>query len=205
MDSSFTRGHVDAVADGQPRRRDLQSRHHAAVNGVAVFDGLSMSQPRQRLPVHGPGLRHQRLIEFPDDQHLQYRRPAAGGANVLPGADLCEPEHGDQYCRQRRNANDTIMLEAGIYALNASTPGQFVIQDTSASVSSKTITIVGAGPGLTVIEPSDSKGWDNRIFEVVSNSGAAVTVIFQNLTIAGRPGDRQWDPRRHVSHGRWRC
>ncbi len=77
------------------------------------------------------------------------------------------------------------MLESGIYALSASTPGQFVLQDSSLTVASKTITIVGQGAGSTIIVPNDDKGWDTRIFEILSRSGALVTVTFKNLTIEG--------------------
>ncbi len=63
--------------------------------------------------------------------------------------------------------------------------GQLILQDTSGSEASKTITIVGQGAGVTVIEPSTDKGFGERVFEIISQSGASLTVNFQNLTIAG--------------------
>ena len=77
------------------------------------------------------------------------------------------------------------MLGAGIYTLNNTALGQLVIHDTSSSVAAKTLTIVGPGASSTTIEASTSKGWTDRIFEIVSMPGAGETVVFQGFSIAG--------------------
>ncbi len=66
--------------------------------------------------------------------------------------------------------NITIVLEAGIYALNAATASPLVIDNTSGVA--KTITIEGAGINSTIIEPSRIAGWGTSIFEIVGATGA---------------------------------
>ena len=77
------------------------------------------------------------------------------------------------------------MLGPGVYTLDNTTLGQLVIQDTSSKVAAKSLTIIGAGTASTTIEPSTSKGWTDRIFEIVSHPLASQTVVFQGFTISG--------------------
>ena len=82
--------------------------------------------------------------------------------------------------RPRRPAtNITIVLETGIYALDASTAAPLVIAD--ASGVTKTITIQGGGTTATIIEPSRIAGWGSSIFEIEGTG--ALTVNIGELTI----------------------
>ena len=60
-----------------------------------------------------------------------------------------------------------------------------MIQNTS-SLPNKTLTIVGQGDGAsgTIIQPGTSP-WQDRIFEVVATTGSNISVVFQDLAIAG--------------------
>ncbi len=158
-------------------------------NGVAIFDGLTLSEggPYNFKIVVANAVGSSVLISnstTSDSVTVGASQPS-GSATYYPAPSYTSLNTAFTSADSDPNANVTIMLEAGTYALNAATPGQLVIQDLTGGLSHKTITIIGAGTGATIIEPSDAKGWDNRIFEIVSHTGATVTVYFQNLTIAG--------------------
>ena len=50
-------------------------------------------------------------------------------------------------------------------------------------MASKTLTLVGQGASSTVV--TGGPGWNDRDFQIVGASGAAVTVTFQNVAIEG--------------------
>ncbi len=112
--------------------------------------------------------------------------------NPTPNAGTFYPVPTDASLRAAINAansnsfaSNTIVLGAGIYTLTNTALGQLVIQDTSSHVAAKTLTIIGPGSSSTTIEPSTSRGWTDRIFEIVSKSGATQSVVFRSFTIAG--------------------
>src|SRR5262249_54321889 len=82
-------------------------------------------------------------------------------------------------------ASNTIYLQAGTYTLTNSALGQLVINDAASGVPSKTLTIIGAGAGRTIITPATSANFHDRVFEVIGKADADVTVVFQGLTISG--------------------
>ena len=80
------------------------------------------------------------------------------------------------------DASNTINLGAGTFSLTDTGSGDLLINNQAAGVAAKTFTIVGAGAGTTVVE---ADALHNRVFQIVSSQGAAVTVVFQNLTVKG--------------------
>lgn len=80
------------------------------------------------------------------------------------------------------DASNTINLETGTFSLTDTSSGDLLINDQAAGVAAKTFTIVGAGAGTTIVDASQLQ---NRVFQIVSSQGAAVTVVFQNLTVQG--------------------
>ena len=71
------------------------------------------------------------------------RGNAAGGLAVVDG---------------NADAQNTLQLSAGQYTLTDEIAGNLVIENTNPSVSAKTLNIVGAGPGATVVEPDRRAG-----------------------------------------------
>ena len=153
----------------------------AFANGQAVFDGLT-KVAGQRLPVPD----HQSQLPLGFDESLQrHPQPDARRWDVstrsrpMPACAAINAADSNGF------ASNTIVLGAGIYPLDNTALGQLVIQDTASSVTAKTLSIVGAGSSSTTIEPVTSKGWTDRIFEIVSTAGASEGVMFQGLTITG--------------------
>ena len=86
------------------------------------------------------------------------------------------------------DAANTINLAAGTYSLTDSKDGNLLIENSATSVPSKTFTIVGQGPGKSIIQGGSS--FANRIFQIVGatlagNSGFSVNVVLMNLTVTG--------------------
>ena len=104
---------------------------------------------------------------------------ADGTSQSLRGSLLTADSNGD--------ASNTISLAAGTYSLTDTTAGNLLIQDTAGGVASKTFIIAGQSASSTIV--TGGSGWNDRVFQIVSASGAAVTVTFQNVTIEG--GDAQ--------------
>jgi fibronectin-binding autotransporter adhesin len=151
------------------------------VNGQAAFTGLSLSPVAQGYQFHISG-----------DAFSTTTSAFGVVTNPMPGSGSLYPSTTDASLRAAITAadsnsfsSDTIYLEAGTYSLTDKALGQLVLEDTASGVPNKTITIVGQGAGSTIIEPEDDAGFATRDFEIISTPGAAVTVIFQDLTIAG--------------------
>ncbi len=113
-------------------------------------------------------------------------------ANPTPGSGTYYPVPTDASLRQviatadsNGDASNTIVLAATSYVLTNTSLGQIVIQNSS-SLPGKTLTFVGQGDGDdgTIIQPGITS-WQDRIFEVVGTATAGMTVVFQDLAIAG--------------------
>ncbi len=110
--------------------------------------------------------------------------------NPTPGSGTFYPVGTDSSLRAAISAadsngfaNNTIVLSAGTYGLTNATAGELVIQNAS-SLPAKTLTIVGAGEASTTIEP-EFYPWQDRLFGIISASGASLSVAFQDLTMKG--------------------
>ncbi|HZW29304.1 MAG TPA: choice-of-anchor Q domain-containing protein [Isosphaeraceae bacterium] len=150
-------------------------------NGVAVFDNLSLGQV-------GNGYQFQVIINSltpvltPTFDVIS--DPTPGSGTFYPAPTDASLRAAIAAADSNSSASNTIVLSAGTYALTNTSLGQLVVENAS-DLSSKTLTIVGQGMGQTVIEPVTAQGWKDRIFEVISTPFAQMTVIFQDLTIAG--------------------
>lgn len=80
------------------------------------------------------------------------------------------------------DASNTINLAAGTYSLTDTAVGELLIKDHAAGVAAKSLSISGVGAGTTIVDGSQL---NSRVFQIVSSQGAAVTVVFQNLTVQG--------------------
>jgi Bacterial Ig-like domain/Calx-beta domain len=80
------------------------------------------------------------------------------------------------------DADNLINLAAGSYSLSDQATGALLIDDQGAGVAAKTLTIAGAGRSDTIVDASQLQ---NRVFQIQSSQGAAVSVSFQNLTVKG--------------------
>ena len=159
-----------------------------AVNGVAVFQDLSLvpTHAGYQFQVAVSGLT---TVSTDDVSVIANSTPQAG--TFYPTTN--DPVQGDASLRNailsadnNSLASNTIYLESGVYTLTNAAAGQLLIDNaTTSGVASKTLTIIGAGAGQTIIEPSLASGFSSRVFEIVSKSGSAVRVVFQDLTIAG--------------------
>ena len=106
---------------------------------------------------------------------------ACAPAVFTPPPDADAASLRDAIAQADSNGDDsnTIMLAAGEYQLSNPTNGHLLIQNTS-GLPDKTLTIIGQGPGQTLIDSPGPAAWQDRIFEVAANAG---TVTFQDLTI----------------------
>ena len=153
-----------------------------ASQGEAVFDDLSISQL-------GTGYTlTMGTAKFPSVSTDQFDIIA----NPTPGSGTFYPVPTDASLRQviatadsNGDASNTIVLAATTYVLTNTSLGQIVIQNSS-SLPGKTLTFVGQGDGDdgTIIQPGVTS-WQDRIFEVVGTTTAGMTVVFQDLAIAG--------------------
>ncbi len=150
----------------------------SVVNGVAVFDGLTLPSGQSAsytvsvsTYTTSTGVVHASVNE-PSGSEMLYPAPSYSSLNAALSQAASDS-----------NTNITIMLESGIYALNASSAAPLLIQNTSGVA--KTITIEGAGMNSngTIIEPSRSAGWGSSIFEIVGAGGAQLSVTIKDLTI----------------------
>ncbi len=152
------------------------------VNGTAVFDNLSLTPVAQgyQFQVSVTGFTSQTTSTI---NVIANPTPLAG--SLYPATSDASLRSAIDTADTNSFASNTIYLEAGAYTLTNASLGQLVINDTANGVSSKTLTIIGQGAGSTIIEPSLDAGFGSRVFEVVSKTGATVTVVFQDLTISG--------------------
>jgi hypothetical protein len=83
------------------------------------------------------------------------------------------------------STSNTIKLGAGPFSLTDTTDGNLLIDDVEldSDVGFKTLTIVGQGETKTIV--TGGTNWSDRVFEVVGQQGAFMTVVFKNLTIEG--------------------
>ncbi|MGP0064912.1 MAG: hypothetical protein ACLQGP_15100, partial [Isosphaeraceae bacterium] len=153
----------------------------AFVNGQAVFAGLSLSQVAQgyQFQVSGDG------FTATSSKFNVVSNPTPQSGSIYPATSDASLRAAITSADSNNFASNTIYLEAGTYSLTNATMGQLLIEDTATGIPSKTFTIVGQGAGSTIIEPELDSGFNSRVFEVVSKSGATVTVYLKDLTIAG--------------------
>jgi hypothetical protein len=183
-------GNADSDFSGTATLTEVGNPSFTSVNatvtdGVAIFDGLTLNQVgSDKFQISVSGSASLTTSSVMTSSVVVSSAPA-GSTTYFPAPSYASLSTAISRADSDASANDTIMLEAGIYALSSSTPGPLLIEDTSSTVTSKTITIVGQGAGSTIIVPNDPKGWDSRIFEILSKSGSLVTVYFQDLTIQG--------------------
>jgi subtilase family serine protease len=150
-----------------------------AVNGVAVFDGLS-------LDTLGTGY----TLQVTSDTFPAITTNAfAVIADPTPWQGTFYPVPTDASLRAAISAADsngfafnTILLSASTYRLTDKSAGGIVIANTSA-LPEKTLTITGQGPTSSVI--SSTFLWHSRIFEIDGSGGQSLNVAMQDLTIQG--------------------
>ncbi len=135
------------------------------------FFGQTQKPPR---PIH--------IVEL---EALEDRTMPATFAPLPATADGAAMSLRDAILQANTNADpvNTINLSAGTYTLTDTADGNLIIQDSAAGVPAKTLTITFAGPGNATV--AGMTGWSDRIFEIVSASGAAVSVTLQHVTIQG--------------------
>ena len=151
-----------------------------ATDGVAVFDGLTLNQigAGYSFKISSANLGSVTTKTFDVTPNLTpwegtyYPVPTDGS---LRAAIAAADSNGF--------ASNTIVLAEATYPVTNLTAGQLVIENSS-GMSSKTLTIVGQGESSTIIEPGTT-AWQERVFQIVSTSGAAMTVVFQDLSIEG--------------------
>jgi fibronectin-binding autotransporter adhesin len=180
VDSSFSGTVTLSLASG-PGGVTFTPVPVTAVNGVAVFDGLKFNTTGSyqfQASATGPG-----NVDTSTFKVVTNTTPTAG--SYYPATSDASLRTAIAAADSSNFASNTIYLQSGAYTLTNSSLGQLVIQDLSSGVASKTITIVGQGPGQTIIEPSTDQGFGSRVFEVIGSPGASVTVVFQDLTITG--------------------
>ena len=156
-----------------------------AKNGVAVFDGLNFSEIGSNYQVEATAAG---VSNVDSDIFSVVTNPTPLAGSYYPATSDASLRAAIDAADADGFASDTIYLEAGIYTLTNSSLGELVLQNTGGPVS-KTITIVGQGPGQTTIEPSTNTGFGSRDFEVIDAIAAQLTVVFQDLTIAGGQAD----------------
>jgi hypothetical protein len=150
-----------------------------AVNGIAVFDGLSISQL-------GTGYTLQiSSTKFP----AITTSPFNIIADPTPWQQTYYPVPTDASLRAAVSAADSnslafndIILAGATDQLSNRAAGGIEIQNTS-SLPSKTLTITGQGQSTSII--GSINNWGDRIFEIVGSSSHALNVILQDLTIEG--------------------
>ena len=150
------------------------------VNGQAVFDGLSLSPVSQ-------GYQFQATAGTftANSSTFNVVSPTAQTGSFYPATDDASLRAAITAADSSNFSNNIIYLEAGTYTLTDTSLGQLVLADTASGVPNKSFTIIGQGPGSTIIKPNQNAGFASRIFQIVSQSGASVTVNFENLTISG--------------------
>jgi hypothetical protein len=153
-----------------------------AVNGIAVFDGLT-------LDTLGSGYTLQiTSTTFPTITTNSFTVIS----DPTPWQGTFYPVPTDASLRAAINAADsngfafnTLLLSASTYLLTNKSAGGVVIENTS-SLPEKTLTVAGQGQASTVI--GSTYFWHARIFEIVGSAAsgvAALSVAMDDLTIQG--------------------
>ncbi len=156
-----------------------------AVNGVAVFDGLTLSPVNSGYEFQASAAINGLPSTTTSHLFKVIANPTPTSGSYYPATSDASLRSAISSANSDSYSSDTIYLGAGIYPLTSVNLGQLVIEDASTSVGSKTLTIIGQGANQTIIEPSTAQGFGSRVFEIISQSGATMTVIFKDLTIAG--------------------
>jgi hypothetical protein len=151
-----------------------------ADNGVAVFDGLTLSEAgtNYSFKISSSDLASATTSTFDVTPNLT---PWAGTYYPVPTDASLRTAITD--ADSNGFSSNTIVLATGTYPLSNATLGQLLIENSS-SMTSKTLSIVGEGASSSIIEPGIA-GWEDRIFEIVGTTGANMTVVFQDLSIEG--------------------
>ena len=151
-----------------------------AVNGVAVFDDLTLN-------TLGNGysfvVTSSKFGTLTTDSFNVIANPTPGSETFYPVPTDASLRSAFAEAMSNGDASNTIVLATGTYILDDKTAGQIVIQDSS-TLPAKTLTIVGQGETNSIIKPGNSS-WTDRIFEVIGTSQANVTVVFEDLAIEG--------------------
>ena len=184
VDSNFN-GTVTLSLSSNPGGVTFNPVSVAAVDGVAVFSSLSVNTVDPGYQFQASATVNGSLSTTSSSTFAVTTNPTLTSGSFYPATSDASLRAAIASTNTNSFASNTIYLEAGTYTLTNVAIGRMIIQDLSSSQGSKTLTIIGQGPNQTVIEPSTSKGFADRIFEIISQAGASMTVIFKDLTIAG--------------------
>jgi hypothetical protein len=150
-----------------------------AVDGIAVFDGLTLNQTGSGFTIEitsskFPSITTSSFNAIADPTPWQGTfYPVPTDASLRNDIDLAD---------SNADAFNTIILSASHYLLSNRSVGGIVIENTS-SLSSKTLTIIGQGESSSII--GSIFNWSDRIFEIVGSGGQSLNVTLQGLTIEG--------------------
>jgi len=150
-----------------------------ASNGVAVFDGLTLSQL-------GSGYTLQiTSSKFPSVTTNSFNviaDPTPWQGTFYPVPTDASLRTAISLADSNSHAFNTIVLSASSYLLSDLSSGGLVIENSS-SLPSKTLTITGQGETASII--GSVFNWHDRIFEVQGSGGQSLNVILQDMTIEG--------------------
>jgi hypothetical protein len=150
-----------------------------ASNGLAVFDGLTLSQLGSGYTIQVTSSKFTSITTSPFDTI----------ADPTPWQGTFYPVPTDASLRTAitlADSNDktfnTIILSASTYVLSDRSAGGLLIENAS-SLPSKTLTITGQGSSNTII--SSIFNWRDRVFQIEGTGGPSLNVTIQELTIQG--------------------
>ena len=151
-----------------------------AVNGVAVFDGLTLNKLGNGYSFRSPARSSARSRPTPSTSSPT-RRPARGRSTRCRPTPACAS--AIDAADSNGDASNTIVLSAATYVLDR--------QDGRPDRDPEHLELAGQDlddrrPGGDQHDHRAGKSsWTDRIFEVVGTSQANVTVVFQDLAIEG--------------------
>ncbi len=146
------------------------------IDGVVVFDGLTLAANQSASYQVAITINNTKYTQSTNVVKASSTTPPSTSATFYPAPSFASLSSALQMAATDQATNITIVLEAGIYALDGTSAASLLIQDTAANVPLKTFTIVGAGEGKTIIEPAQPQGWAASIFEIKGVLGAEVDV-----------------------------
>ena len=150
-----------------------------AINGVAVFDGLTLNQPGIGFTIQVTNSTFPSIMTVPFNA-ITDPTPWQGTFYPVPTDASLRTDIG--LADTNGKAFNTVILSASTYDVSNRSAGGLLIQNAS-SLPSKTLTITGQGQSSTVI--SSIFNWKDRIFEIVGTGGQSLNVTIENLTIQG--------------------
>ncbi len=151
-----------------------------AVNGVALFDGLTIDQLGNGYSFK---VTNSQFGSITTDTFNIIANPTPNEGTYYPVPTDASLRGDIEAADSNGFAINNIILSTATYVLTDRKAGQIVIQNSS-RLPAKTLNVVGSGETSTTIEPGIFP-WDDRIFEVLATSPTAMTAVFQGLTISG--------------------